>query len=154
MGAWRRWPSWIVGIFILLLCYVHKKNLSLTSLTILDFVVFFSPSPLVLGNRLFPFHRTWSHEILTALVSKVNPGPGPGHDLTRITFVPIGQPERLAIPEGLASPSLGFHVYRFFRVFVYLFMALLGLCCCVGFSLVAVHGLLIVVASLVSEHRL
>ena len=44
-----------------------------------------------------------------------------------------------------------------------LFLAVLGLGCCVGFSLVAVsrgyspiveHGLLIVVASLVAEHRL
>ena len=36
---------------------------------------------------------------------------------------------------------------------------MLGLCCCAGFSLVvasysAIHGLLIVVASLVAEHRL
>ena len=45
-------------------------------------------------------------------------------------------------------------------VFTYLFLAVLGLCCCTGFSLVvasggyspvAVHGLLIVVASLVAE---
>ena len=43
-----------------------------------------------------------------------------------------------------------------------LFLAVLGLCCCVGFSLVVasggcslvVHGLLIVVADLVAEHRL
>ena len=33
-------------------------------------------------------------------------------------------------------------------------LAMLGLCCCVGFSLVMVHGLLIVEASLVPEHRL
>ena len=48
-------------------------------------------------------------------------------------------------------------------VFIYLFMAALGLCCCVrafsscserGLLVVAVHGLLIVVASLVVEHRL
>ena len=46
---------------------------------------------------------------------------------------------------------------------MYLFMAVLGLCCCVGFSLgtekggyspVAVQGLLIAVASLVAEHGL
>ena len=34
----------------------------------------------------------------------------------------------------------------------YLFMAMLGLCCFAGFSLVVVHGLLIAVASLVAEH--
>ena len=43
-----------------------------------------------------------------------------------------------------------------------LFLTVLGLCCCTdfalvvasrGYSLVAVHGLLIVVASLVAEHR-
>ena len=48
-------------------------------------------------------------------------------------------------------------------VFIYLFLAVLGLCCCAGISLVAesgsyspvaVHGLLMVVASLVAEHRL
>ena len=33
-------------------------------------------------------------------------------------------------------------------------LAMLGLCCCVGFSLVMVHGLLIVEASLVAEHGL
>ena len=33
----------------------------------------------------------------------------------------------------------------------YLFMAMLGLCCFAGFSLVVVHGLLIAVASLVAE---
>ena len=46
---------------------------------------------------------------------------------------------------------------------MYLFMAVLGLCCCMGFSLiatdrvyslVAVSGLLTAVASLVAEHRL
>ena len=34
---------------------------------------------------------------------------------------------------------------------IYLFMAMLGLCCHAGFSLVAVHGLLIAVSSLVAE---
>ena len=47
--------------------------------------------------------------------------------------------------------------------FINLFLAVLGLHCCVGFSLVAVnggyslvavHGLLTAVASLVGEHRL
>ena len=53
-------------------------------------------------------------------------------------------------------------VMHFFFLFIY-FLAVLGLCCCVGFSLVAGNGvysvvgvfrLLIVVASLVVEHRL
>ena len=46
---------------------------------------------------------------------------------------------------------------------MYLFLAAVGLCCCVrafsscgerGLRFVAVHGLLIAVASLVAEHRL
>ena len=50
-----------------------------------------------------------------------------------------------------------------FMYLFYLFLAVLGLCCCTGFSLVvviggcslvAVHGLLIAVASLVAEHGL
>ena len=46
-----------------------------------------------------------------------------------------------------------------FYFFTYLFLAVLGLHCCMGFSLVAVHGLLIVLASLIcdssaSAHRL
>ena len=51
----------------------------------------------------------------------------------------------------------------FFKNFIYLFSAVLGLCCCMDFSqiaasgaslLVAVRGLLTVVASLVAEHGL
>ena len=44
----------------------------------------------------------------------------------------------------------------FFKVFIYLFLPVLFLCCCAGFSLVVVvmHGLLIAVASLVAEHGL
>ena len=38
-------------------------------------------------------------------------------------------------------------------LFIYL-LAVLGLCCCSGFSLVGVSGLLIWVASLVVEYRL
>ena len=41
-----------------------------------------------------------------------------------------------------------------FIIFFNFLLALLGLCCCTGFSLVVVHELLIVVASLVLEHRL
>ena len=42
------------------------------------------------------------------------------------------------------------HYWTYF----FYFLAVLGLCCCVGFSLVVVHGPLTVVASLVVEHRL
>ena len=48
----------------------------------------------------------------------------------------------------------------FFNNFIYLFLAVLGLCCCVvlvvsrGYSLIAVHGLLITVTSLVAERWL
>ena len=51
----------------------------------------------------------------------------------------------------------------FFNSFIYLFLAVLGLHCCIGFclvaatggsSLAAVHGLLVAVASLVAEHGL
>ena len=38
--------------------------------------------------------------------------------------------------------------------YLILFLAVLGIHCCMGFSLVVEHGLLIVVASLVAEHRL
>ena len=50
-----------------------------------------------------------------------------------------------------------------FIYFIYLFSAALGLCCCAwaflscnepGLLFVAVHGLLIAVASLVEDHRL
>ena len=42
----------------------------------------------------------------------------------------------------------------FFKIpFIY-FWAVLGLCCCAGFSLVAGHGLLTVVASVVAQNGL
>ena len=53
--------------------------------------------------------------------------------------------------------------YFKFIYFIYLFLAALGLCCCVrafsscgkqGLLFVVVRGLLIAVASLVAEHRL
>ena len=40
-----------------------------------------------------------------------------------------------------------------FKIFIYLFLSVLGLRCCSGFSLVVVSGLLVAVASLV-EHSL
>ena len=39
-------------------------------------------------------------------------------------------------------------------LFIYLFLAVLGLHCCIGCSLVVVRGLLIAVAFLATEHRL
>ena len=47
--------------------------------------------------------------------------------------------------------------YGFFFLIIlsiYLFLAVLGLHCCMGFSLIAVHRLLTAVASLVAEHGL
>ena len=73
----------------------------------------------------------------------------------------------IGFPYLLLSLILFFKLYLFICLFVclfiYLFLAVLGLHCCVwAFSscgkwrllFVAVHGLLIVVASLVKEHRL
>ena len=39
-------------------------------------------------------------------------------------------------------------------VLIFLFLAVLSLCCCEGPSVVAIQRLLIVVASVVEEHRL
>lgn len=39
-------------------------------------------------------------------------------------------------------------------IYIYIFLSALGLCSFVGFSLIAVCGLLVIVASLVEEHRL
>ena len=41
--------------------------------------------------------------------------------------------------------------FNFSKLFVYLCLAVLGLCCCAGFSLVVVRGLLTVAASCVVE---
>ena len=53
------------------------------------------------------------------------------------------------------------HSLRTFKIFIYLFLAVLGLRCCAGFfssygdgGLVAVCGLLIMVVSLAVEHGL
>ena len=65
------------------------------------------------------------------------------------------------VERGDALPSSSF--FFFLNLFIYLFLAELGLCCCTrtfsscgkrGLLFVAVHGLLIVVASLVAEHGL
>ena len=56
-----------------------------------------------------------------------------------------------------------FFLFSFFNIFIYLFLAALGLRCCTrafsscgeqGLLFIAVRGLLIAVASLVAEHRL
>ena len=61
------------------------------------------------------------------------------------------------------SASLFIYLFLKFILFIYLFLAVLGLCCCVrafsscgelGPLFVAVRGLLIAVASLVLEHGL
>ena len=62
-----------------------------------------------------------------------------------------------------ADGPVVFLPFFFFNKFIYLFLAVLGLRCCTrafsscgeqGLLLVAVHGLLIAVASLVAEHGL
>ena len=69
------------------------------------------------------------------------------------------------IPQNLSAeflaPSVSVFAYRVFReVFKFIFkflkfyLAVLGLRCCAGFSLVAVRRLLIEVASIFGEHRL
>ena len=67
------------------------------------------------------------------------------------------------IIQGLLFLFFSKLVFFFFLIFVYLFLAVLGLCCSAGFSLVvtsggyslvAGHGLLIAVVSLVAEHGL
>ena len=61
----------------------------------------------------------------------------------------------------ISSPFLGVHLCSFpkfslniFIYFIYFILAVLGLCCCSGYSLVAVCRFLIAVASLVVEHGL
>ena len=44
--------------------------------------------------------------------------------------------------------------FFFFNNFIYLFLAVLGLHCCVGSSLVVVHALLMVTPPFIAEHRL
>ena len=61
------------------------------------------------------------------------------------------------------SSSLFIYLLLNFILFIYLFLAALGLCCCAlafsscgeqGLLFVAVRGLLIAVSSLIAEHRL
>ena len=78
----------------------------------------------------------------------------------------IQQENRLIFSWSILSGSVQNYSFdatsQIFYLFIYLFLALLGLRCCVwafsswgkqGLLFVAVHGLLIVVDSLVVEHR-
>ena len=69
----------------------------------------------------------------------------------------------LVFPFNIFSKHVFFFWFYFWFLFIYLFLAVLGLRCCArafsscgehGLLFVAVHGLLIVMASLVAEHRL
>ena len=70
--------------------------------------------------------------------------------------------ERVVLADNDSSLVNYLFVYLFFNfIFIYLFLAALGLRCCVrafcscgkqGLLFIVVHGLLIVVASLVVEH--
>ena len=64
----------------------------------------------------------------------------------------------------ISKPCIQFLILKYLNLFlillvlkkkiISLFLVVLGLRCCMGFSLDVVHGLLIAVASLVAEHRL
>ena len=86
-----------------------------------------------------------------------------------IHLKPLADPPRISFPSlpsrGNQYPKFGiYYSHTFFKnLFIYLLLAVLGLRCCAGaFSscgergplFVAVHGLLIAVASLVAEHGL
>ena len=69
------------------------------------------------------------------------------------------------ILQGSHIPHIQLPLFLFFKIiiFIWLFLAVLGLCCCTGFPLVAASGghslvalcrLLLAVASFVAEHRL
>ena len=57
--------------------------------------------------------------------------------------------ESLRLPEGFQQS-----IYKKKKTFIYLILAVLVLVAAWAFSLVAVHGLLTAVVSLVTEHRL
>ena len=119
------WAQWTPPILLCILC---KNSVSLYGLWA--------------RRLLMPFTHIWLHHLLLAFVS---------------TSTNWGS--------WYCSCETEFFVFCFFNKFIlfYLFLAALGLCCCVpAFSsygerellFVAVHGLLIAVASLVVEHRL
>ena len=55
---------------------------------------------------------------------------------------------------GSFIPITAKHLFLYMILFIYLCTAVLGLHCCVGFSLDAVHGFLMAVTFLVVEHGL
>ena len=61
------------------------------------------------------------------------------------------QEEERNVTKGPGTESV--HMCFLRNNFIYLFLMVLGLLCCKGFSLVAMGRLLIVVASPVEEHR-
>ena len=65
-------------------------------------------------------------------------------------------PNCVRVTVVLFPNNLGFRntLEKSFYILLYLFLGMLGLHCCVGFSLVPVHGLLISVASLFAKHGL
>ena len=67
----------------------------------------------------------------------------------------LGSSVLLYLPE-LATGDIFYKLNITFykNSFIYLVLAVLGLCCCAGFSPVTAHGVLTVVVSLVVEHRL
>ena len=83
-------------------------------------------------------------------------------DQTMSLVAPAWQTDSLLLSHH-GSPWNKFNIYLFIVVLICLVLAVLDLRCCLGFSLsavsggyslAAVHGLLIVVASLVAEHGL
>ena len=86
--------------------------------------------------------------------------PTQGSDMSPVA--PAWQTDSLLLSHH-GSPRNKFSIYLFIVLLICLFLAVLNLHCCLGFSLsavsggyslVAVHGILIVVASLVAEHGL
>ena len=68
-------------------------------------------------------------------------------------FLTTGPLGKSPVPSSFHSPNnllLSFFLKLLFCLFI---IGCLGLCCCMGFSAVAVHRLLIVVVFLVSELR-
>ena len=83
--------------------------------------------------------------------------------LYNLCFTPALNPSFTAPEASLIPVQVLFFFFYKFIYFIYLFLAVLGLHCCVrafsscgeqGLLFVVVRGLLIAVASLVTEHRL
>ena len=82
------------------------------------------------------------------------PGIEPMSPALQVYSLPA-QPPRKPKSKRLDHMPFGCSLsFQTFYNFIYLFLAVLHLYCCEGFSLVMVGRLLIVVTSLASEHRL